>query len=89
MKKKLTLSIEESVKKRAKRYAKAHNISISKAVEEFLDTLAAGDISEFTPSPGSVVDELAGSLPIADERPYKQILTENLKKDYRLNDRAD
>ena len=88
MKKKLTLTIEESVKKRAKRYAKANNISISKAVEQFLDTMSASD-SEFTPAPGSAVEELAGSLPLASKQSYKDILTENLKKDYLSKDRSD
>ena len=39
MKKKLTLTIEESVKNRAKQFADQHDTSVSDMVEKFLDEI--------------------------------------------------
>lgn len=57
-KKKLTLSVEESVIRRAKRFSRRHGISISRLVSEFLASLDDGR-KEDTP----VVARLRGLLP--------------------------
>lgn len=89
MKEKLTLSIDKETKKRAKRYAKATGRSISEMVQDFLDGVAAKDDSGFQPEPGSVIADLAGSLPLDDDRPYKEILTEALAEKYRVDESSD
>ncbi len=45
MNSKLTLSINQEVKEKAKEYAKANNTSISKIVEQYLDRIS--EIKEF------------------------------------------
>lgn len=87
MKEKLTLTIEKETKKRAKRYAKATGQSVSQMVEEFLDAVSTPN-DDFQPEPGSITESLAGSLPLKDDRPYKEILQEQLRKKY-LNETAD
>ncbi len=41
MKAKLTLTINKEIKERAKRYAQRKGISVSKLVEDFLDSVSA------------------------------------------------
>jgi hypothetical protein len=88
MKEKLTLTIEKETKKRAKRYAKAEGRSISAMVEAFLNEIS-NEEDHFQPEPGSVTESLAGSLPLDDQRPYDQILTEALTKKYLANKNTD
>src|SRR5699024_2915105 len=78
MKGKLTLSIDKQTKKRAKRYAEVTGHSISEMAEDFLNTIATED--DWEPTEGSVVADLAGSLPLDDDRPHKEILIEERSK---------
>jgi hypothetical protein len=71
MKEKLTLSIDKETKKRAKRYAKSVGKSISEIVEEYLYEISSTE--DWSSPEGSVVEKLAGSLPIDDNRSYKEI----------------
>lgn len=87
MKEKLTLSIERETKRRAKQYARAKGKSISEMVEEFLNQLASEE--QWQPPEGSVVEKLSGSLPINDERPYKEIITETLSEKYNIDEDSD
>ena len=59
MNKKLTLSLDDQVIKKAKRYAKVHNISISQMVETYL----GGVVDQNQPKLTGVVAELAGIIP--------------------------
>lgn len=83
MKEKLTLTIEKETKRRAKQHAKATGNSISEMVEEFLNAISAE--TTFQPESGSITESIMGSMPLQDKRPYKEILTDELKKKY-LND---
>lgn len=82
MKEKLTLTIEKEIKKRAKHHAKTEGISVSQMVEDYLNSITAISENSFTPEPGSVTESLAGSLPLKDKRPYKEILSEALQEKY-------
>lgn len=86
MKKKLTLTIEESVKNRAKKFAKRHNTSISGMVERFLDSIATEDEhTGFRPEPGSITESLMGSVELPQEyegMDYKQIKQKILREKY-------
>jgi hypothetical protein len=77
MKEKLTLSIDKETKKRAKRYAKSVGKSISEIVEEYLYEISSTE--DWSSPEGFVVEKLAGSLPIEDNRSYKEILADELQ----------
>ena len=69
---KLTLSVDEAVIGRAKRYAKKQGVSVSKMVEAYLSAVA-------NPSTGVTVDtpvlrSVRGILKKADVRDYKRHL---------------
>ena len=71
-KKRLTLSVEEAVIERAKRFSRRHKTSISRLVTDFLGSLedASGDA---TP----VVDRLTGVIPsTASREDYRRHLDE-------------
>ena len=69
---KLTLSVDESVIERARRYSQQHNTSISRLVSNYLSQLSSG-----TDSGTPVVQRLRGILPHdIDLREHKQHLDE-------------
>lgn len=82
-KKTLNLTIEESIKERAKRIAKNRGISVSQLFEE---TIAdEEDPEEFTPKPGSGVEQLMNAIPESqkmEDYDYKKLKMEALKKKY-------
>ena len=84
MKKKLTLTIEESVKERAKKFANKHKTSISDMVENFLASVTDDEMG-FTPEPGSWTESLYGSAKLPAEyegMSYKQIKEKEVLKKY-------
>ena len=83
MKKKLTLTIEESIKDRAKIFAKRKGISVSEMVEEYLDRKTRGEGSNIPDD--SPVHRFAGSLPLSEsarEKDDKELLQEVLEDKY-------
>ena len=83
MKTKLTLTIEESVKDRAKEFAKRHDTSVSDMVEKFLHIATQED--GWQPEPGSVTESLMGSVELPKEfegMDYKQIKEKILLEKY-------
>ncbi len=79
---KLTLTVDKSVIKEAKKYAKTNGRSLSNIVEEYLKSLTdlKEEKDEFEISP--LVESLWGSVkPVGDEN-YKSILTDELSKKY-------
>lgn len=75
MKKKLTLTIEESVKNRARKYADRQGTSISDMVENFLESVTKEDTG-FTPEPGSWTESMIGVAKISPENErlsYKEL----------------
>lgn len=77
---KLTLTIEESLVKKAKRYAQAKKRSLSDLVENYFRILAeegAGDEDiELTPA----VRSLMGSFKAPEDFDYKKVLQEEIVK---------
>jgi hypothetical protein len=69
---KLTLSVDERVVTRAKRYAEARGTSVSELVETMLDLVAR----PANPQPGSapVLDRLRGSLKKGSMDDYRRYL---------------
>jgi hypothetical protein len=69
---KLTLSVDEHVVSRAKRYARQHGVSISEMVETYLEAVAGPPKLSQTDAP--VLRSLRGSLKKADLAAYKKHL---------------
>lgn len=79
----LTLKLNESVIERAKEYAKTHNISLSKMIEQYLSSIVAkSDVSpkeiELTP----LVKELSGVIKMPVDNDYKADYVDYLEKKY-------
>ena len=67
---KLTLSVDERVVSRAKRYARKQGVSVSRMVEAYLEAVA-----EPTPAPDApILRSLRGSLKKADVESHKRHL---------------
>lgn len=82
-KKTLNLTIEESIKQRAKRIARQRGISVSRLFEEAV--AREEDPEEFIPTPGSAVEQLMNAIPESDKLhnyDYKKLKMEALKKKY-------
>ena len=82
MKKKLTLTIEESIKDRAKQFAKRHETSVSDMVEKYLDSVTRKETG-FKPEPGSWTESLYGSAKLPKEyegMSYNQIKEKEINK---------
>ena len=69
---KLTLSVDEAVVNRAKRYAKARGTSISKLVETYLSSVSEPASSRTANTP--VLRSVRGLLKSADVKDYKQYI---------------
>ena len=72
---KLTLSVEDAVVRRAKRYAATHGTSVSRLVEQYLDLVArptASPQAEFTPLLRQLREELRGVT--VDRHDYRRYL---------------
>jgi len=61
MKKKLTLTIDQAVKERAKLAAKKRGLSVSQMVEDYLRIVSA-ETEKWRPREGSVVSRISGSV---------------------------
>lgn len=81
MKKKLTLTIEESVKDRAKIFAKQKGISVSEMVEQYLDKKTRSEAWDIPVD--SPVNRFAGALPLpVSDKDDDELLREALKDKY-------
>jgi antitoxin component of RelBE/YafQ-DinJ toxin-antitoxin module len=69
---KLTLSVDDTVISRAKRYAKAHGVSVSKMVETYLAAVA--EPTTRVPADTPVLRSVRGILKNADVKDYKRYL---------------
>tara|TARA_B100000780_G_scaffold259592_1_gene210752 strand:+ start:1101 stop:1337 length:237 start_codon:yes stop_codon:yes gene_type:complete len=78
MDKKLTLSLDQNIIERAKAYARSNNISVSKLIEAYLNSLTAkGNDNEITP----LVESLSGviNLPDDNQKDYTDYLIDKYK----------
>jgi antitoxin component of RelBE/YafQ-DinJ toxin-antitoxin module len=69
---KLTLSVNDTVVARAKRYAKARGVSVSKMVETYLSAVAEPPVRQRADTP--ILRSLRGVLKKADVKNYKRHL---------------
>ena len=81
MDKKLTLSLDNSVIEKAKNYARANNISVSKLIESYLNSLTNSkkEKAEITP----LVKSLSGVIDIDKDFDYKKDYTNFLIEKYK------
>ena len=78
---KLTLTIDEAIIKKAKKYAKSKENSLSNIIENYLKVLVkepVGAAIELTP----IVKSLKGSFKAGDDFDYKKELTKKLSDKY-------
>ena len=76
---KLTLKLDESVIELAKQYAKKHNISLSRMIENYLQAVTARKKQTIEISP--LVESLTGVIEL-EQTGYKQDYTDFLSKKY-------
>lgn len=77
---KLTLTIEQEIINKAKKFAKENNRSLSDIIENYLKFLIA---DKKTKKNNPIVDSLKGSFKLPNEDiDYKKKLNENLAKKY-------
>jgi len=74
---KLTLSVDDRVVSRAKRYAKQHGVSVSKMVESYLSSV--GEPTPAAQADAPILRSLRGSLKTADPREYRKHLISKYK----------
>lgn len=79
---KLTLSVDKTVIEQAKKYAKSHQISLSKLIESYLSSLVSKEKSseiEITP----LVKSLSGVIELRSDFDYKEKYTAFLMEKYK------
>lgn len=76
---KLTLKLNESVIEQAKQYAKEHNISLSKMIENYLQAITEKKKKEIKISP--LVESLTGVIKL-EEQNYQKNYTDFLSQKY-------
>jgi len=82
MDKKLTLSLNQKIIERAKRYAKNNNTSLSKMIEVYFDSLTRKEETEeikITP----LVKSLSGVVELPKNFDYKESRSKHLKNKHR------
>lgn len=70
---KLTLSVDDQVVTKAKRYAKQQGVSVSEMVESYLSAVAEPNVQTSAVTP--ILRSLRGSLKKARVEEYRQYLT--------------
>ena len=82
MQTKLTLTIEQSIIKQAKLYAKNKGRSLSELIENYLKVVLEDNQQEFKLSPS--IKKLKGSIKLPDNFDYKKELTDALSEKYKV-----
>jgi len=77
---KLTLTIEQSIIKKAKQYAKGKGRSLSDIIENYLKAITNESESEIELTP--IVKSLKGSFKAPEDFDYKKELTKRLTEKY-------
>jgi len=83
METKLTLRLNDGVIERAKNYAKSHNISLSKMIESYLDSLIRKDNGDNNISITPLVESLSGVIDLPADFDYKNDYTDYLNDKYK------
>lgn len=83
MDKKLTLSLNQNIIEKAKKYAKKNNTSLSKMIEAYFNSLTSKENSkdEFQISP--LVESLCGVIKLPEDFDYKKSKAAHLQRKYK------
>ncbi|MFK5974088.1 MAG: DUF6364 family protein [Flavobacteriaceae bacterium] len=79
---KLTLTIEQEIIERAKRYAKGKNRSLSDIIQNYLKILTHEEPKQKMTKLGPIVKSLKGSFKMPKDMDYKKELGNRLEKKY-------
>lgn len=80
---KLTLSIEQDVIEKAKRYAKLQGRSLSNIIEEYLKSISSETMINEKQELSNILKELKGSIKLPKNlKSYKEILEDALIEKY-------
>lgn len=79
---KLTLTIEQEIIKRAKKYAKVRNRSLSDIIENYLKILTKEENVKNLKQLNPIVKSLKGSFKMPKNMDYKKELRNRLEKKY-------
>ena len=79
---KLTLTIEQEVIERAKKYAKQKNRSLSDIIENYLKSITNEERKQKNNKPGPIVASLKGSFKMSKNMDYKKELENRLEEKY-------
>ncbi|RRQ46125.1 DUF6364 family protein [Chryseobacterium sp. SC28] len=79
---KLTLTIEQSVIEKAKKYAKKRERSLSDLIENYLKTLTNDEESKTENELSPTIKSLKGSFKAPKDFDYKKELTDRLSEKY-------
>lgn len=82
METKLTLRLNDNVIERAKNYARSHNISLSKMIENYLDSITKpkDDVKKISITP--LVESLSGVIDLPADFDYKKEYRDYLEDKY-------
>ena len=83
MEAKLTLRLNDNVIERAKIYARSHNISLSKMIESYLDSVTKQKGEEKKISITPLVESLSGVISLPADFDYKKEYRDYIEKKYR------
>ncbi len=79
---KLTLNLNKEIIRKAKDYAKEHNISLSFLIENYLQKIIS-DYKGESISKGSIVNELSGIIKLDSGSDYQEDYIEYLTEKYK------
>ena len=79
---KLTLTIEQEIIERAKKYAKEKNRSLSDIIETYLKVLTKSEQNQQVEKLNPIVKSLKGSFKMSKNMDYKKELGNRLEKKY-------
>ncbi len=82
MDKKLTLSLNQQIIERAKIYAKSNRTSLSKLIENYLNTLTYKNAKSTEIESTPLVDSLCGIIELPDGFDYKKARAKFLSEKY-------
>ncbi len=82
METKLTLRLNDTIIKRAKVYAKKHNISLSKMIESYLDSITKPNNDDKKISITPLVESLSGVINLPPDYDYKRDYRDFLNEKY-------
>ena len=80
---KLTLRLDEQVIHRAKKYAQEHNISLSKMIENYFDSLTKPTYNNIDSTITPLVESLSGVIDLPSDFDYKKEYREHLADKYK------